>query len=140
VLFRSVSGNYPVDPETKRQRLLKRIKEAEDNGEALPDEVIAARKASIAKVSPNTVSAHDLDRGYHELTSEERARLREEFLRRRAQTSATRGAAPRKWLTEPPKKYRTPAETADIGEIGDKEQDPRPGKKKSSLFGWLKGD
>lgn len=132
------SGYYPVNPEAKRQRLLRQIKEAEENGEALPEEVIAARRASIASVNPRKTNTHDLDRGYHEQSSEEKARLRKEFLRRRGQSSATKGAAPRKWLTEPPKDYRTPAESAEVGKIGEKETDPRAFKKKKSLFGWLK--
>lgn len=135
------SGYYPVDPETKRQRLLNLIAESERTGKALPDEVIASRKASILRPTGKFANPDERDRAALYQSTENKQELRKEFLRRKALASATKGAAPRKWLTEPPKEYRTPADSAEVGKIGEKETDPRAtNKKKKSLFGWLKGD
>lgn len=53
------------------------------------------------------------------------ARRREAVLARRKALSAASGAAPRKYLTDPPVEYRTPAPTAEVGNPGEREPRPR---------------
>ena len=128
----SESAYFPKDPETKRAELLKRLEEAEKNGEELPEEILALRKASISRKGNRGVVyargevVEKYDPGLVK-------RQREEFLKKKAERDGVRGAAPRRWLTEPPSKYRTPEQTAAVGEVGEKEQDPYKAKKEKKF-------
>ncbi len=46
------------------------------------------------------------------------------------------GTKPRKYLTEPPKEYRTPAETTEAGKTGEKVFLPTDKRKKGFFSGW----
>ncbi len=134
------SAYFPQNPEERRQDLARSVEEAEANGTALPEEIVAARRASaengkrIARRKPVTAASTNSE-AWEEISPAEQRRQRAEFLKRKAEVSGTRGAAPRKYLTEPPKEYRTPASTAPIGETGERETINK--KKNKSLFGSL---
>ena len=72
-------------------------------------------------------------RDYKALVDNRKKYQAEQAARRTAQ-----GGQRRRYLTEPPDQYRTPAETAAVGEVGEKEKGAAElaanGKKKSSIF------
>ena len=138
-------GYFPESPEAQRARLLRQIDEAEANGTALPPEAVEARRLSAAaqkKQRPTTrngrlILYHDgeevYDLGQAKLS-------RDAVLRQRAELKGAQGAAPRKYLTEPKRIYRTPADTAVAGVIGEEAHDPTLGnKKKRSIWDVIRG-
>jgi len=135
----SQSGYFPVSPEQKRANLLKAIADAEANGDPLPEEVVAMRKASI--VQPKTFqNPEERDRENERFDPQKQKKAREAFLKQQALLKGTVGAADRQWLTEPPKKYRSPETTAEVGSVGEKESDPYKYKDdKTNLFDWIRG-
>ena len=137
----SESGYFPTNPEEKRKTTLARIAEAEKNGEALPEDVLAARRESARIGNANrTRGLTPADDKYIDPTTPDQHRAaRAEFIKRRAEVRGISGAAPRKYLTEPPQKYRTPEQTAAIGVVGEKERNPYAKNEKTSLFGALFG-
>ena len=136
----SQAGYFPVSPEEKRADLLKRIEEAEAKGEPLPADVQELRKASAEADKSSKRNRFHSDYVDDTIKSDEAKKAREAFLRQKAQVAGAQGAAPRKYLTEPPKIYRTPEQTAAIGEIGEKEKNPYAKKKNDgNLLDWLRG-
>lgn len=132
-------GYFPEDAETKRQRLLAAVDEAEANGTELPPEVAAARRESAAAQRPNVGKQHE-DRDLPYDPTKERIE-RAEFLKRKAELQGAQGAAPRKYLTEPKKIYRTPADTAQAGVVGEEAKNPnREIRKKKSLWDRIRGN
>lgn len=133
-------GNFPQNPEERRLALLKQIEEAEKNGEALPEEVIAMRKASITRPGdPGYINPAE-DRVSGRLDPKEEKAAREAFLKKQAETRGATGAAPRKYLTEPPQRYRTPLQTAEVGNVGEKENDPFAKDKQTNLLDTILGN
>ncbi len=132
-------GYFPEDSETKRQRLLAAVDEAEANGTELPPEVAEARRQSAAAQSSKVGGKHE-DRDLRYDPTKERIE-RSEFLKRKAELSGATGAAPRKYLTEPKRIYRTPADTAPAGVIGEEAKNPNlTTKKKKSLWDTIRGN
>ncbi len=132
------SDNFPKDPELRRAALLKEIEEAEARGEKIPEEAAALRRASIGRPDGKVTSAREEDLKFWTNNPEEARKARELFLARKKANAGASGSAPRKYLTEPKAVYRTPAETAPVGVLGEKERDPNA-KKKSSLWEKLTG-
>lgn len=133
-------GNFPQNPEQRRLALLKEIEEAEKNGEALPQEVIAMRKAAITRPGdPGYINPAE-DKVSGRLDAKEEKAAREAFLKRQAEIKGATGAAPRRYLTEPPQEYRTPKQTAEIGNVGEKEHDPFAKKKDTNLLDRILGN
>ncbi|MFD0916139.1 hypothetical protein ACFQ14_06950 [Pseudahrensia aquimaris] len=130
------AGYFPSDPEARRQQLLSDLADAEANGGELPPEIVAARRESAERAKvlrrPGAADVRDNDA----MTPEERKAAREAFLADRSLSRGASGTAPRKYLTEPPAPYRTPAESAPVGVPGEKEVDPYA-KGRKSLFGSI---
>ncbi|MEM8748970.1 MAG: hypothetical protein AAGF28_01620 [Pseudomonadota bacterium] len=133
-------GYFPTSPEEKRAQLLAAIEEAERTGAELPPEVMEARKESIRRTESPRDRVGDRFRAENELKPDD-GEARRLFLKRKAELAGAQGAAPRKYLTEPKRTFRTPAETAAVGEMGDKEVDPRllNQKPKKSIFDIFRG-
>ena len=133
------AGYFPEDAESKRQRLLAAVDEAEANGTELPPEIVEARRQSAA-AQINRVGGKHEDRDLRYDPSKERSE-RAAFLQRQAELRGAQGAAPRKYLTEPKRIYRTPAETAPAGVIGEVAENPNLAKKKKkSLWDVIRGN
>lgn len=133
----SESGYFPKDPETARAARLAAIAEAEKNGGELPEEVLAARRAAAARSSVQRIDASD--KMSAEVDPQLAKRQRALFLKQKGQRAGALGAAPRKYLTEPPKDYRTPEQTAAIGEVGEKEKSPYKRKTGGNILDTLLG-
>ena len=141
----SISGkdpNFPENAEGKRARLLAAVADAEANGTELPAEVVEARRQSLISqrrdkaVKSKVPVVYDNDG--EPIYSIEQGKIdREAFLKRQAELRGASGAAPRKYLTEPKKIYRTPAQTAPVGVVGEEAKDPASQKKYSSSL-WDK--
>lgn len=132
------SGYFPTNPEEKRAVLLKQIEEAEKNGTELPEEVQAMRRASIVRPGdPDFDRSFKNSRKEQEIVENAGANA-EKFAKRKAELRGARGAAPRRYLTEPPSTYRTPEQTAAVGDLGEKEKDPYQ-KRKSRFLDILSG-
>lgn len=134
------AGYFPTNPEEQRQVNLEAVRRADETGGELPPEVIAARRDSAARQTTALSNPYP-DRTPHvdpSLTRKQRA----EFLKQKAELGGgLSGSAPRKYLTQPPAEYRTPAETAPVGEVGEKTVDPKLAKKKDrSLFDVFSGE
>ena len=135
------AGYFPEDAGSKRQRLLAAIEEAEANGTELPPEVVEARRQSAAAQTIQRPRSFTRDGDEEEVYNPQQARIaREAFLKQKAELAGVRGAAPRKYLTEPKSIYRTPADTAPAGVVGEEAANPLVKKKKKSLWGILTGD
>lgn len=125
------AGYFPQDQEAVRQRLLR---ESESRDPVVRRNALAELKrrykpeagttnyyeddstrVARLKRSPRDINGNDV-------SPELIKRQREEFLKKKAEINGVRGAAPRKYLTEPPREYRTPAETAAIGATGEREK------------------
>ncbi len=134
------AGFFPRNPEERRQDLYAAIEEAERNGGELPPEVIAARAESARSATrgPNTVGDNRVEK-YE--SPEEVAQRRKRFRELVAQSNGgLAGTAPRKYLTQPKSVYRTPAETAPQGVVGEKiESEARRKRKKDNLWSVLTG-
>ena len=124
------SAYFPEDPEDRRKRLLAEIAEAEQNGtltQNLSPEARALREESLArkKALGITTTGHhgavDSDGDCFTCDFYERTNADKERLAKRTAERQQVGPPKRKWLTEPPDKYRVPAETADAGQLGEEE-------------------
>ena len=130
----SESTYFPEDPEIKRARLLAGTEKPHERSGEISPELMQRKKApgSLGDTSSTKNKFRHLD---HEESAHEMAikgqEQRKALLERRKALRGGDGAAPRRYLTEPPKEYRTPAETAEAGKVGEKETDPNVKKKKS---------
>ena len=122
------SAFFPEDPELKRQRLLEELAEAEANPRA-------------GELSPELqrLRAESLERSKSEVTSKQYAtgptnedgdcvpceyRARKALDKQLAERTAARldtTKKKRRYLTEPPDEYNKPAETAEVGVLGEEE-------------------
>ncbi len=109
-------AGLPEDPEIRRARLRANAPKADERSGELPIEVMKRKRAPGGRRVP--IAKWDRDGTFEDYKP--RAHRRE-FLKRKAELAGVRGAAPRRYLTEPPQKYRTPVSTAPIGEIGEDE-------------------
>ncbi|MEP1208194.1 MAG: hypothetical protein ABJM29_19230 [Rhizobiaceae bacterium] len=151
---KSESAYFPEDPEIKRQRLLAELEEAEANGTNTGDlspEVQAMREESLARKKAAGITTTSVRGGavnsdgdcftcdFYERTNGDKQRLAQKTAERQ-QT----GVQKRRYLTEPPDEYRRPAETADVGVLGEEELSEaaiakKKRKKKSILDGIFGG-
>jgi len=131
----SESAYFPTDPETKRRALI-----ASANGDEVSPEVAALRRESLANQKNVQVGNRDQDLiGSPQYIQQQNRELKQRRARQAAELQAEGRTQRRRYLTEPPDEYRTPASTAPVGAIGEKEIDPTKaiaanGEKKTSLF------
>ena len=129
------SGYFPTDPEVQRAARKAAVGSADPSQKAdfeegeLPEDVLAARRAAAERgKSELKRSQIDPNRDDHRFSAknspELQRRQREVFLREKAKRDGVSGAEPRRYLTEPPKEYRTPELSAEVGSVGEKEKDP----------------
>lgn len=131
----SADGYFPVDPEVERARLRAEAANggaqasAGDSPELIRLKAEARERAKLDKtVDYNMI----VDDRYNAEPYSEIVKKRD--LRRKRQAELAKlGGAPkqRKYLTQPPTEYRVPADTAPIGEVGEKEVDPNRRKKRN---------
>ena len=127
------AGYFPQDQEAIRTRLLR---ESESKNPVVRRKALAELKRRY-KPQPGGTNAYEAPETYaarakknarnfqadgNDFNPELARRQREEFLKQQAALKGTRGAAPRKYLTEPPSEYRTPANTAAVGVTGEQEK------------------
>ena len=115
-------GYFPVNPEEqKSQRVFRgdiagtRVDESLDGAN---DVEATTRNDAVEMARHNQIT----DRNYGNEFVEGRAskKTRQEILQRRAEAKSITGAGPRRYLTEPKSTYRTPTQTAAVGEVGDR--------------------
>lgn len=126
------SAELPEGPELRRARLQAAAPKADERSGAIPLDAMKRRRDPNATRRP-VASQYDRDQTLEDYNWK---KDRKRFLKRKAQLDGANGAKPRKYLTEPPRKYRTPAETAPIGVVGideDVKAKKRAGKKR---FSW----
>ena len=119
----STQDNFPVDPEQRRANL----RNAVDGDPALEEARAEARKRSrnaeeYAYHETITSRNYGVEVGQGAQDRE----TRQEVLRKRAQARAITGPGPRRYLTEPKATYRTPADTASAGELGERINERAP--------------
>ena len=135
-------ANFPVDPEEKLARLLDA---AENADEREKEAYLAERRRQVRE----GISDDDVQRSRpnefntsldHQTSAAEMARRakegKEDRLAKLKESRGILGTQPRRYLTQPPAEYRTPAETAEIGNVGEKEVDPTK-KRRKSILGLL---
>lgn len=123
------SAYFPEDPESKRQRLLAALAESEENGAntELAPELEQLRAESLARGRQDTrsdVYATMPRNGDGDCIPCEHRILAEGDKQRLAEKTAERlnpTIKKRRYLTQPPTEYQVPAETAAVGQLGDKE-------------------
>ncbi len=126
-------GSFPVDDEVRRARLRENGYDplaaasgaatgdgADDRTFLAPDDPNAP-KIVRDRERTNSIAVNHTNIEDPGLSEKQRAA----FLERQKRLSSATGTAPRKYLTDPPVEYRTPAETAEIGNPGEKEPRPR---------------
>ncbi len=113
----SADGSFPVDPEERRAALLAG---ADTTAEGSSLTVEGVERPAIAK--PELIGDLDRDGGI-DIRKQKVARERVLAARKRARGATGSGA--RRYLTDPPIEYRTPAESAAVGEIGERERRER---------------
>ncbi len=131
----STSGSdLPQDPEIRRALLRRNAPKAQERSGELPIEFMKRRRGPNSKtqrVAPQTYTRDDtLETNYDPLQH------RSEFLKRKAELAGAKGAAPRKYLTEPPRNYRTPVDTAPIGDVGEDEEIKARRRKGKKSWSW----
>lgn len=123
------SAYFPENPEEKRQRLLANLAEAEANGARgeLSPELQEMRAVSLERSKINAKSdlyakmPHNQDGDCVPCEYRALQALNEERRQKNAAERLNPTAKKRRYLTEPPTEYNVPAETAEIGLVGDKE-------------------
>jgi hypothetical protein len=127
----SNNSNLPESPEQRRARLQSEAPKAHERSGAIPVEFMnqkrdpSSAKAPIPKYTRDG-TIEDYNPQYD----------RERFLKQKAELAGVNGASQRKYLTEPPRKYRTPHDTAVIGEIGEDEDVKAKRYKTKKGFDW----
>ncbi len=133
------SSNYsdlPESPEQRRARLQSEAPKAHERSGALPIEVMKRRRDPNSPRVKARVYIDDRTTEEYEQNFSRRKYNRKRFLKQKAEIAGVNGAAPRRYLTEPPRKYRTPHDTAVIGEIGEDEKVKAKRFKKNKGFDW----
>ena len=117
-------GYFPVDPETQRAR---RRRGGDDPTTKVDESTAQADPEVLASIQRDDTAEYDrhnriTDRNYgnHFVEGKLSQDDRKEILKRRAETKAITGAGARRYLTEPKATYRTPADTAAAGEVGER--------------------
>lgn len=129
------SPYFPTDPESRRAKL-QRIDPLAKDGTPLgatsagPVPTRAQATRDSFKHPDHQQSAAEMRRESIEGAAERRKRIAEV-------KGGLRTGAPRKYLTQPPVEYRTPAETAPVGNLGERETTAK--KKPSKSFNPFEG-
>jgi len=125
-------AGLPESPEQQRVRLRGEAPKAKERSGELPIEFLKRKRDPNAVRLPAQPYKHDevIDANYNPKYSRKR------FLKQKAEIAGVSGAAPRRYLTEPPKQYRTPLDTAPVGEIGEDEDVKAKRYKKKKGFSW----
>lgn len=110
-------GSFPVNPEERRAALLAGADTSGDNG---PLTVEGIEGPAIAK--PTLIGDVNRDGGFN--VQQQRV-ARERVIAARKTARGATGSGPRRYLTDPPVEYRTPAETASVGVTGEREKRER---------------
>lgn len=128
---------FPVNPEEARRARIGALDEAEARGltgrdigikQQAPSNAALAHPAFRDKDTPAVYTSYDSDKESEE-SKKRLARMRQ------IQGTGGLGTAPRQYLTQPPVEYRTPAETAEVGNIGKREKSEAQKKgPRNSLF------
>ena len=131
------SGYFPEDPELKRARLLKQLEGGGDLDEAeLSPEIVALRQESLERTRRDALTNKEKTDCGQTCQILENQAVRKRLLEKRTAERALNGVKQRRYLTEPPNEYRTPAETAAIGVVGETEDtDNGPVMKKKKKCG-----
>ncbi|PHP66323.1 hypothetical protein CSC94_14870 [Zhengella mangrovi] len=143
VSAREATGQWPESPEERRARYRKYATENRDNPDFEPI-VTSGREADPNE--PMITSGAAAQRGqYRHLDPSQtpvfgKRDSQAEFRRRRAENMQGSPAS-RKYLSEPPLKYRVPAATAPAGEFGEDEADKErrlkaESRKKAGKTSW----
>ena len=123
------SAYFPEDPELKRARLLAELEEAEANprsGELSPElQRLRAESLERSRTDPNSkrfaTAPRNEDGECVPCEYKIRKELDEKNLERKTAERLDRTKKKRRYLTEPPDVYQAPAETAEVGNVGEKE-------------------
>ena len=118
----SESAYFPTNPEEARAARYRERVDPSVRGE----QPLGATSAGPATAVDLRESAKKVDELSRDPSASQMLREsvdgRQERARRIAEINGVgRGVGPRRYLTEPPAEYRTPAETAPTGEVGEKE-------------------
>ncbi|MEM9734394.1 MAG: hypothetical protein AAF903_13050 [Pseudomonadota bacterium] len=132
----SQSAFFPQNPEEVENRIrdeADREQEILASGGQLSPELRAAREEARRRNRARELNAsfgdNDRPESYQEIVARQ-----QEYKRRKALREGEFAPKARRYLTQPPVEYRTPAETAAIGEVGVKEKDPKLRKKRKSVL------
>lgn len=137
------AGYFPEDPELKRKRLLEQLENGDGLDEAeLSPEIVAMRQESLERSRRDALTKIDKEECDHVCDVLESQEGRKRMLEKKNLERELNGVKKRRYLTEPPDEYRTPAETAEIGVVGEEETTENGAvikKKKKSLLGSIFG-
>lgn len=116
------SAYFPMTPEEKRARLRSEADQADEilaRGGTLSPELQAARTAAITRKSSSATRVGEF------MTDAEIKAQREQYVAQHGKPVSPDSVTlkTRKYLTQPPVEYGQPAETAPIGDVGEKEVD-----------------
>ena len=161
---------FPTNPEKERKELNAAIKKAEETGQPLADNIQEIKQEDIrlAEIQSEKLEKENIGTGTIIQDDEKtESALQRFFGTFRDDDEDIEGlpvridptneddiaaiqAPERRWLTEPPRKYRTPEGEAPIGDVGEPEIDIEKAKedrakaeerkKKGGLFGLFKKD
>jgi len=127
----SYATNLPEGPELRRARVQAAAPQADERSGAIPLEAMKRRRDPNARrIEREKFNRDETLEDYNWKDDTRR------FRKQKARLASVSGAAPRKYLTEPPRQYRTPADTAPVGEVGiDEEVKAKKARGKRS-FSW----
>lgn len=123
------NADWPETPEERIARIRGEAVKPDARTGEVPVEELLRKKEGINK--PRFNNAHyarrtpvsdNGDTFLQDLIDRQDGKARKEVLKRRAQLAYSKGAT-RKYLTEPPTEYRTPAATAVAGDLGYSEEE-----------------
>ena len=128
------AGYFPTNPEERRAAALASaeqpdVRSGEFSGDGKVD-ALAETYVAPKRARPNLLKPHEDHYVHSDITQDKERRLA--VLDARKQARGATGAGPRRWLTDPPTEYRTPAETAPVGDVGERE--PRKRAKMDPSF------
>ena len=133
----SNSGYFPVDPEVRRQQLRRQASTAD--GTIAPTYEVSPELQALREESKQRAKANaDPYRGKF-IPHAEIVRRRKEYIAKNGNPNDTDNLKVRKYLTQPPVEYSVPAETAPIGQVGEKETDFRKPRKSKNLLSRIFG-
>jgi len=123
---------FPVNPEEARQARKNAVDEAEADGRELGALNVRPDRRRGTKIDRYDMGGSFNPNGAEQFhTADDVARSKANLARKR-QLAGTGGlgTAPRRYLTQPPAEYRTPADTAPVGVVGEPVKAPKKVKTK----------